>query len=89
MVDVKVTNQKLMKRAIAAGAAIGRCKRSSERGNLLDASDNEVKTAVVMQRKGIGAAQARQILEQAGGQIARRHRRCRLIVAHLPSQSTG
>ena len=68
MVDVKVTNQKLAERAsrlvqqitdVDEGRAI----------ELLSLANNEVKTAVVMQRLGVEAETARSLLVQAEGRL--------------------
>ncbi len=68
MVDVKVTNDKLMRRAIGLVqrlAAVDETRATQ----LLNAADNEVKTAVVMQRKAVAADRARQMLSAAGGRL--------------------
>ncbi len=70
MVDVKVSNEKLLKRA--HGLVVQITSVDSERAaELLTQADNEVKTAVVMQRKQVDAATARDLLAKAGGHLRR------------------
>lgn len=70
MVDLKVTNRKLADRACRlvqrlAGVDEARAKE------LLAGANNEVKAAVVMQRRGVDYAEARKLLADAAGQLRR------------------
>lgn len=68
MVDVKVTNAKLLARAIGLVMRLtGLDEAAAQR--LLESADNEVKTAVLMQRRGVDAALARQLLADARGRL--------------------
>ena len=75
MVDVKVTNQKLARRANRLVQQITGVDESLA-ARLLAQSDMEVKTAAVMQVKGVDAAAARRLLERAG-------ERLRLVIGDL------
>ncbi|MEZ4668314.1 MAG: N-acetylmuramic acid 6-phosphate etherase [Anaerolineae bacterium] len=68
MVDVKVTNAKLLTRArkLVAQIADVDMERAAD---LLAQANNEVKTAVVMQRKQVDVETARSLLAQAGGHL--------------------
>ncbi len=68
MVDVQPTNIKLRDRArrIVAQACGISLERAAE---LLEASDSEVKTAIVTELAGVAPAEARERLEQAGGMV--------------------
>lgn len=70
MIDVAVTNRKLRGRAEGIVADIVSCepRRAAE---LLDAADEEVKTAVLMGLADIDATTARARLETAGGYLRR------------------
>ncbi len=68
MVDVRVTNAKLLRRArdlvvLLTGVEADRA------AELLTQADNEVKTAIVMQRKGVDVITARNLLAQARGHL--------------------
>ena len=68
MVDLKATNAKLVRRALAltvraSGAA------EADAAAALAACDNHVKTALVMLKKGVGAAEARALLDAADGSV--------------------
>jgi N-acetylmuramic acid 6-phosphate etherase len=68
MVDVKATNVKLVDRSIriiAMLTGVGR-ERAAE---LLKQADGHVKTAVVMQNRGVSADEAHQRLDRAGGRL--------------------
>lgn len=68
MVDLQVTCQKLQdrgERILMDTVGVGR----EEATRLLDASGGHVKTAIVMQRLGLDAAEARRRLEEVGGAI--------------------
>ena len=84
MVDVKVSNDKLLRRATRLVAAAGRRGRSARAGNLLEARRPfEVKTAVVMQRRGVDADAARHLLRIAEDKLRDCHRRYRLKAPHF------
>ncbi len=68
MVDVKVTNQKLAERATRLVQQLTGVDDTDAR-HLLALSDYEVKTAVVMQRQGVGVEEARLMLDIAGGKL--------------------
>ena len=70
MVDVSVSNDKLLRRAQGLVAKITGvdAERAAE---LLSQANNEVKTAVVMQRKRVDAPAARELLAQASGHLRR------------------
>lgn len=66
MVDLKVTNQKLADRA---GRLVMQLTGLDEQAakQLLSQANREVKTAVVMQRRQVDAAEARRLLQEANG----------------------
>ena len=68
MVDVKVSNQKLAERA---GRLVMRLTGVDDRAarQLLARSNNEVKSAVVMERLGVDYVEAHRLLEQANGKL--------------------
>ncbi|MBK9746115.1 MAG: N-acetylmuramic acid 6-phosphate etherase [Chloroflexi bacterium] len=66
MVDVQVKNAKLRERAERIVSEIGRVD-IPRAAALLDESGNEVKTAIVIARRGVSAAEARALLTAAGG----------------------
>ncbi len=68
MVDVRPTNEKLVDRARRIIAQIAGVAYD-EAARLLDASGGEVKTAIAMSRRGVGAPAARDLLRAAGGQL--------------------
>jgi len=68
MVDLKATNQKLWDRAGRIVAALTGLPRD-EAIALLQSTGGEVKTAIVMQKLGVDAANARRILAKAGGRL--------------------
>jgi len=70
MVDLQVTCQKLQDRGERILMEMLGVERSGARA-LLDAADGHVKTALVMGRLGVDAAEARRRLHEAGGVIAR------------------
>lgn len=69
MVDVRVSNEKLLDRArrIVAEVAGVSMERAAE---LLDAAGHEAKTAIAMSRLGDDAAVARAALDRVGGKLA-------------------
>jgi N-acetylmuramic acid 6-phosphate etherase len=66
MVDVVATNAKLRVRALRLVRAIAGVDEARAR-TLLDAADGRVKVAVVMERRGISASDARALLAKNGG----------------------
>ena len=68
MVDLKVTNLKLAGRACRLVQQLGGVdeKRAKE---LLALANNEVKAAVVMERRGVDFSTARKLLDKAAGQL--------------------
>ena len=68
MVDVKVTNQKLAERATRLVQQLTGLDDADAR-HLLSLSEYEVKTAVVMARKGVGLVEARRMLDLASGNL--------------------
>ena len=68
MVDVKVTNAKLLTRAIGLVMRLTGLDESAAR-RLLGSANNEVKTAVVMQRRDLDYVEARQLLAEAKGRL--------------------
>lgn len=68
MVDVKVTNHKLMRRATNLVQRLGDVDEGRAR-QLLESADLEVKTAIVMQRKAVQPANARAMLAEVGGNL--------------------
>lgn len=70
MVDLQVTNQKLATRALRLVMQLTETDEA-QASALLTATDNDVKTAVVMARLGITLAEALQRLRQADGYLYR------------------
>jgi N-acetylmuramic acid 6-phosphate etherase len=70
MVDVQVKNEKLLQRARRIVAQVGKVD-DAQAAVLLDAAGNDVKTAVVMARRGVNADQAHTYLKAAGGFLRR------------------
>ena len=68
MVDVKVTNAKLLTRAIGLVMRLTGLDETAAR-RLLDSANNEVKTAVVMQRRDLDYGEARKLLAEAKGRL--------------------
>jgi N-acetylmuramic acid 6-phosphate etherase len=69
MVDVQATNIKLVQRAKRIIMAITGLTDDNAAADLLDAADREVKTAIVMHKRGVDAAEARRLLAGAGGML--------------------
>jgi N-acetylmuramic acid 6-phosphate etherase len=69
MVDVQATNIKLVQRAKRIVMAITGLTDDNAAADLLDAADREVKTAIVMHKRGVDAAEARRLLLEAGGML--------------------
>ena len=68
MVDVAVTNSKLEDRALRILADLAGVERQHGR-DLLAASDGSVKLALLMARKGLAVAEARELLALSGGEL--------------------
>ena len=68
MVDVAVTNSKLEDRALRILADLADVDREQGR-QLLAASEGSVKLSLLMARKGLSAAEAREQLQRSGGQL--------------------
>lgn len=68
MVDVKVSNAKLLTRAIGLVMRLTGLDEAAAR-QLLGSANNEVKTAVVMQRRDLDYVEARQLLAEAKGRL--------------------
>ena len=69
MVDVQATNIKLVQRAKRIIMAITGLTDDNAAADLLDAADREVKTAIVMHKRSVDAAEARRLLAAAGGML--------------------
>jgi N-acetylmuramic acid 6-phosphate etherase len=69
MVDVRLSNAKLIRRGRGIIMEVAGVDEA-EAERLLAASDNEVKTAIAMSLLGVGADEARQRLQAAGGRLA-------------------
>lgn len=70
MVDLRATNSKLVARSQRIVAQLTDLDEPSAAA-LLGECDGEVKTAIVMQRRQVDAAQARRLLSAAGGHLRR------------------
>ncbi len=70
MVDLQITARKLRQRAERILAQVLGLS-SADAGQLLDAADGQVKTAIVMHRLGLDAATARDRLQAVDGVLAR------------------
>jgi len=68
MVDLKATNQKLRDRAARIVAMLTGASREEAMG-ILRSADGEVKTAIVMEKRGVDAGEARTILREAAGNL--------------------
>jgi N-acetylmuramic acid 6-phosphate etherase len=68
MVDVKATNQKLRDRAVRIVMSVTGLTRD-QTTEMLRLADGEVKTAIVMSKKGVGPVEARAILSKTGGNL--------------------
>jgi N-acetylmuramic acid 6-phosphate etherase len=65
MVDLRATNLKLQDRSVRIVQMLTGLSRSGTI-DLLRSADGEVKTAIVMRRRGVPAAEARQLLHRCG-----------------------
>jgi len=70
MVDVKPSNEKLIRRCVTIVCAAAECDEAAATA-ALEACQYRPKIAIVMLRKGIGAEEARMLLDRAEGHIAR------------------
>ncbi|MBO9542159.1 anhydro-N-acetylmuramic acid kinase [bacterium] len=68
MVDVRVSNAKLARRALGMVQALGGVE-AAEAERLLEASQGRVKTAIAMARCGLDAAEAERRLAEAAGRL--------------------
>lgn len=70
MVDLKATNAKLVKRAVALTMRASGASEADAQA-ALQQCDHHVKTALVMLKRSVGAAEAQALLEKADGSVAR------------------
>jgi len=70
MVDLKATNVKLVKRAVALTVRASGASEADAQAALAQC-DHHVKTALVMLKRGIGVDAARQLLDAADGNVGR------------------
>ena len=68
MVDLKATNSKLIERSRRLVASLTGLSEEAAEAKLRECG-GELKTAVVAERRGVTAAQARELLASAGGQL--------------------
>jgi N-acetylmuramic acid 6-phosphate etherase len=68
MVDLRVTNEKLVQRARRIVAEIARVS-DADAGRLLEQSGNEVKTAIVVHMRRVTPEEARLLLASVGGKL--------------------
>ncbi len=68
MVDLRATNSKLRERSIRIVSEIAELD-AGQAQTLLEACGGEVKTAIVAQKRGVGAEEARQMLSAVGGHL--------------------
>src|SRR5579884_1646990 len=68
MVDLRATNQKLWDRGARIVSTLTGLERERSLA-LLRQADGHVKTAVVMHRRALGAAESRRLLEKCGGNL--------------------
>lgn len=68
MVDLRAGSAKLRDRALRIIQGAGEVSRE-DAAQLYDAADGEVKTAIVMARRGLGVGVARDLLRAAGGNV--------------------
>ncbi|MFG6414124.1 N-acetylmuramic acid 6-phosphate etherase [Roseateles sp. DC23W] len=69
MVDLKATNAKLVKRALALTVRASGASEADAQAALADC-DHHVKTALVMLKRGIAAGEARALLDAADGSVS-------------------
>ena len=70
MVDVKPSNEKLIRRCVTIVCTAAECDEATATA-ALEACEYRPKVAIVMVRKGIGAEEAKDLLAQAGGRVAK------------------
>ena len=70
MVDVKPSNEKLIRRCVTIVCAAAECDEAAATA-ALEACQYRPKVAIVMVRKGIGAEEARDLLDRAEGRVAK------------------
>lgn len=70
MVDVKPSNEKLIRRCVTIVCTAAECEEDVATA-ALEACDYRPKVAIVMVRKGIGAQEAKALLDRAEGRIAK------------------
>ena len=70
MVDVKPSNEKLIRRCVTIVCAAAECDEATATA-ALEACEYRPKVAIVMVRKGVEAEEAKTLLSQAGGRIAK------------------
>jgi N-acetylmuramic acid 6-phosphate etherase len=70
MVDVQATNSKLVNRARRLLREIGRVETDERAAEVLAASGGSVKRGIVMARRGVGAAEADELLRAANGRLS-------------------
>lgn len=70
MVDLKATNAKLVRRALALTVRASGASEADAQAALADC-DHHVKTALVMLKRGIAAGEARALLDAADGSVSR------------------
>ena len=70
MVDVKPSNEKLIRRCVTIVCTAAECDEATATA-ALEACEYRPKVAIVMIRKGIGAEEAKELLTQAGGRVAK------------------
>ncbi len=68
MVDLKATNSKLIERSRRMAASLTGLSEEAAEAKVRECG-GELKTAIVAQRRGVSAAQARELLANAGGQL--------------------
>ena len=69
MVDVKPSNEKLIRRCITIVCTAAECDETTAVA-ALEACDYRPKTAIIMVLMGVGAEEAKTLLDRAGGRIA-------------------
>ena len=70
MVDVKPSNEKLIRRCVTIVCAAAECDEATATA-ALEACQYRPKIAIVMVRRGIGAEEARDLLDRAEGRVAK------------------
>ena len=70
MVDLQATNAKLVKRALALTVRASGASEADAQAALA-ACGHHVKTALVMLKRGVGAEEARRLLDAAEGSVSR------------------